>query len=212
VLLIERDREPFAGCWALPGGFIDIGEPLEAAARRELAEETGLTVPQLRQFRAYGDPGRDPRGRTVAVVFYGFCPWRKRRVQGGDDARRAQWFPWDDTPPLAFDHSQILTDFRHFLRLQAQVVPLGRELLGQSFAWSDLAHLYKAILSDGAVASALVRRLRRGGIVIPCPRGGSGKITVQAKYRFNLRFYQAYERVGLVGGRPVLPQTKMEED
>jgi len=197
VLLIQRDREPFSGSWALPGGFIGIEEPLEEAARRELAEETGLKMEELAQFRAYGDPGRDPRGRTVAVVFYGFCPWENRQVQGGDDARQADWFPWEAVPPLAFDHQIILAELRQFLRREIQVLPFGRELLPKKFARSLLVALYTAVLGDARVGQQLVARLVRCGLVVevsPPARGKSGK---ERWYRFDQRRYRLWEQEGL---------------
>lgn len=197
LLLIKRDREPFAGSWALPGGFIDIDEPLESAAQRELREETGLQLNELRQFRAFGAPGRDPRGRTVAVVFFGFCPWEKRQVQGGDDAREANWFPWQRVPPLAFDHDQIVNDFRQFLRLQAQVVPIGRGLLPRTFSKDQLTGLYQAILGDPGGAKRAVDRLEKEGIIVPSrsPAGSSRKS--EKLYHFDLRRYRLAEKLGL---------------
>jgi len=109
VLLIRRVSEPFAGAWALPGGFVDEGERLEEAARRELAEETGLTFGgRLVQTGAFGDPGRDPRGWTVSVAFSGRAGEELPEVAGGDDAAEAAWHPLDALPELAFDHDQIL--------------------------------------------------------------------------------------------------------
>ncbi len=108
VLLIERGRAPCAGCWALPGGFVDIEEPLAAAAARELAEETGVTGVDLVQFHTFGRPDRDPRGRTISVAYAGVVDWRKHAPRGGDDASKAQWFSLDQLPPLAFDHGEIL--------------------------------------------------------------------------------------------------------
>jgi len=107
ILLIQRGHPPFAGQWALPGGFVDEYEPLEAAARRELFEETGLEAPELQQLGAFGDPGRDPRGWTVSVAFW-------TRIAGditpraGDDASAARWWPLDALPSLAFDHADIV--------------------------------------------------------------------------------------------------------
>lgn len=110
VLLIRRRKPPFAGAWALPGGFVDVGESLEEAARRELEEETGLRDLQLKQFHAFGDPGRDPRGHTVTVAYWSWVPSDvMNHVRGGDDAAEARWWPLDDLPPLAFDHADIIS-------------------------------------------------------------------------------------------------------
>lgn len=112
VLLIERGWDPFAGCWALPGGHVDPGETFEQAARRELAEETGLTAPaELVQVGVYDAPTRDPRGRVISVAYAGFLP-RMVAPTAGDDAVAAQWVQLDHvpTPPLAFDHHTIVTD------------------------------------------------------------------------------------------------------
>ncbi len=112
ILLIQRLRDPYRDQWALPGGFVDENEDLEAAAYRELIEETGIQDVSLRQFRAYGTPFRDPRGHTVSVVF-----WAETGIMSphaDDDAKDAQWVPIGELPPLAFDHYQIVTDFLSF--------------------------------------------------------------------------------------------------
>lgn len=111
VLLIERGREPFKGKWALPGGFIDIDEELETACRREVEEETGLQVGELKQFKAFGSVNRDPRHRTISVLFYAFTD-DELVACAGDDAAKAQWFPLDQLPELAFDHQLILNEFQ----------------------------------------------------------------------------------------------------
>jgi 8-oxo-dGTP diphosphatase len=111
ILLIERGRDPFKGKWALPGGFIDMDEELEAACQRELEEETGLRVGELKQFRAFGGVNRDPRHRTISVLFYAFTE-DKLAACAGDDAAKAQWFPINQLPELAFDHGQILEEFK----------------------------------------------------------------------------------------------------
>jgi len=107
ILLIRRSRPPFEGAWALPGGFVEMDEPLEIAAARELAEETGLTGIPLRQLHTFGDPGRDPRGRTISAVYWGEAP-PGTSIKGGDDAAEAGWFPLDALPMLAFDHDKIV--------------------------------------------------------------------------------------------------------
>jgi 8-oxo-dGTP diphosphatase len=107
VLLIRRKRNPFKGLWAIPGGFVDKDEALEAAARRELKEETGLERIRLRQFGAFGDPGRDPRGHTVSIGFWGEVSSR-RAASAGDDAAAVEWFPIEKLPRLAFDHRKVL--------------------------------------------------------------------------------------------------------
>lgn len=111
VLLIERGREPFKGQWAIPGGFIDMDEELETACQRELEEETGIRVGELKQFRAYGGVNRDPRHRTISVIFYAFTK-EELIALAGDDASKAQWFQLDQLPELAFDHQQILEEFK----------------------------------------------------------------------------------------------------
>jgi biotin synthase len=108
VLLIQRGREPFVGCWALPGGFVEVGETVEQAARRELEEETGLAGVRLEQLHTFSEPDRDPREHVVSVVHYGLVNIRDCRIRAADDARKADWFPVDDLPPLAFDHEKIL--------------------------------------------------------------------------------------------------------
>lgn len=108
VVLIERKNPPIG--WALPGGFVDYGESLETAAVREALEETALSLKDLRQFRAYSDPGRDPRQHNISFVFTASA---EGTLSGGDDAARAAWFPLDALPaPLCFDHGRILEDYR----------------------------------------------------------------------------------------------------
>lgn len=96
--------------WALPGGFIELGETLEQSAMRELEEETGLKINNVTQFRVYGNPGRDPRERVITVAFYSFLD-ETPPVSAGDDAGEAEWFSLNDIPQLAFDHSTIVEDF-----------------------------------------------------------------------------------------------------
>lgn len=122
VLLIQRKNDPFKGRWALPGGYVEIEEPLEAAAKRELSEETGIKDIPLRKINVFGEPGRDPRGRTITIVYLGVVPLEFReRAKAGDDAIASQWYHINNLPDLAFDHTRIVTacydNFRNnFLR------------------------------------------------------------------------------------------------
>ncbi len=107
IVLIERRNPPHG--WALPGGFVDYGESLEAAAMREAREETGLELRNLKQFRAYSDPGRDPRQHNISVVFSADAVGRP---VAGDDAEKVRLFRPDDLPaPLCFDHARIIGDY-----------------------------------------------------------------------------------------------------
>ncbi|MGM0649964.1 MAG: NUDIX domain-containing protein [Bacteroidota bacterium] len=107
VLLIYRKNPPFKGYWALPGGFIEMDESLEHAVVRELKEETGLEIPGFRQLQAFGKPNRDPRGRTISVVFIKQLD-KFQEPKAGDDAEKAAWFSLAKLPPLAFDHDKII--------------------------------------------------------------------------------------------------------
>lgn len=109
VLLIERGADPYKGCWAFPGGFMNMDETTEQCAIRELEEETGMKVSDLHQIGAYSKVDRDPRGRTITVAYLAIvdAPFA---VIGQDDAAKAQWFPIDALPPLAFDHEEIMQD------------------------------------------------------------------------------------------------------
>ncbi|MEF8982775.1 NUDIX hydrolase [Thiohalorhabdus sp.] len=110
VLLIERKNPPYG--WALPGGFVDPGEDLTTAVRREAAEETGLELAELYQFATYSAPDRDPRGHTVSTV-YAARP--SGTAQAASDAQDLAWFPLTDLPPTAFDHGRILAHYRQYL-------------------------------------------------------------------------------------------------
>jgi len=109
ILLIERANEPFAGAWALPGGFVEAGERVSEAAARELHEETAIGAGPLELLGVYDTPGRDPRGPTVSVV-YVLRTATELPATGGDDAAQARWFETDRLPPLAFDHALVIAD------------------------------------------------------------------------------------------------------
>ena len=144
VLLIERGIEPFKGKWAFPGGFLNMDETAGEGAMRELKEETGLENAYIEQFNTYSEPGRDPRERVITIAHYALV--RIQEVKGGYDAAKAQWFPIDEVPQLAFDHDKILRDAMRKLRERIHFEPIGFELLPEKFTMRELQILYESIL------------------------------------------------------------------
>jgi 8-oxo-dGTP diphosphatase len=117
TVLIRRKHDPFAGRWAIPGGFLDMDESAEAGARRELEEETGLVVPgAVAPLGFFAAPGRDPRGRTITLAHVGVMPPGDHPIRGGDDADEAAWRPVAEARELAFDHDEVLASARAWLR------------------------------------------------------------------------------------------------
>ncbi len=154
MMLIRRSLPPFEGKWALPGGFVRIEESLEAAALRELQEETGIKKIFLEQLYTFGDVGRDPRtlgvppvpDRVVTVAYYALIPLSEQRIQATTDASEAAWFSVTEVPPLAFDHSKIVATALTRLKGKVRYEPIGFELLPEKFTLSQLQQLYEVIL------------------------------------------------------------------
>lgn len=157
MLLVQRDRPPFAGRWALTGGFIDMDERLAESARRELREETGLADVLLFPIGVAGDPGRDPRGRTITIVHAGILSPPFPQEQAGDDARKAGWFSIDDLPPLAFDHQQVVRDSLEELRKRALFRGVLFLFLPERFERGLFVQLAGAFLNDEQSADLLLR-------------------------------------------------------
>jgi 8-oxo-dGTP diphosphatase len=118
ILLIKRKHEPFKDCWAFPGGFVDMDETTDEAVCRELFEETGLKLDNFEQYKTFSAVDRDPRGRTISLVYYVFTNRDTVRAQAGDDASETGWFLLDQLPPLAFDHLKILESALSFLGIR----------------------------------------------------------------------------------------------
>jgi 8-oxo-dGTP diphosphatase len=146
VLLIERDGEPFRGRWALPGGFVDMDETIDAAALRELREETGVEKVFLEQLYTFGAVDRDPRGRVISVAYYSLVKLSDHRVRAATDARNAGWFGLHDLPPLAFDHQEIIAMAHSRLCGKVRYQPIGFELLPAKFTLRQLQQLYECVL------------------------------------------------------------------
>ncbi|NDJ33921.1 MAG: NUDIX hydrolase [Chloroflexi bacterium] len=149
VLLIQRHNEPFAAMWALPGGFVDAGETLEEAARRELTEETGAAdIPFFEQLYTFGDPGRDPRGRVISVAHLAVVPPGRVAVTAGDDAADVSWYPASSLPPLAFDHDIIISYALKRLRYKLEYADVVFHMVPEVFTLSDLQQAYETILGE----------------------------------------------------------------
>jgi 8-oxo-dGTP diphosphatase len=146
VMLIRRGLEPYAGRWALPGGFVHLDETLEEAARRELEEETGLSKVYLEQLYTFGALDRDPRERVVTVAYYALVKLSDHKVRAATDAADAAWFSLGDLPDLAFDHAHILEVALDRLKSKVRYQPIGFELLPKKFTLTQLQRMYEIIL------------------------------------------------------------------
>lgn len=157
VLLIRRDAPPFQDAWAFPGGFVEVGESPEETARRELAEETSMRGVRLEQLSAFGDPGRDPRGRVVTVAFMGVVPSDvSHPVEAGSDAAQARWWSVEDLPRLAFDHDCILTCALNRLRQELAWLLEDTGLMPETLTLAELrtaGGIVSRVLHDKTTAS-----------------------------------------------------------
>jgi ADP-ribose pyrophosphatase YjhB (NUDIX family) len=168
VLLVERDEEPWRGTWALPGGFVRENEDLNAAAIRELDEETGIPGATLEQVEAVGTPGRDTRGHVITIVYVGMTAGDRHELKPRGDARRARWFDVSAAKPLpelAFDHSELLRRALQHLRRRLAEAPVCFELLPETFTLSELQALTEAILGYSLDRRNFRRKVIETGLV-----------------------------------------------
>lgn len=197
VLLIQRAREPFAGCWALPGGFVEMNETIDAAARRELQEETGLQIGFLEQLYTFGTVDRDPRERVVTVAYYALVSLHDYTLQAASDARFARWFPLPSLPTLAFDHRHILEMAETRLRGKVRYQPVGFELLPRKFTLRQLQHLYETILGRMLDKRNFRKKILGMDLLVELDQWEAGVPHRAARlYRFDRRKYQRLTRQG----------------
>lgn len=175
VLLIQRGKEPYKDRWAFPGGFMNMDETTEVCAFRELMEETGLKVEDLKEIGAYSKVDRDPRGRTITVAYLAIVD-KATKVKGQDDAAEAEWFAVDSLPPLAFDHDDILLDaLALFYKVKENMKP-DKELDVNDKAEIMVESMLNAMLNkqeqlgdySAAVAAFAVSRLYSGVLLGAC--------------------------------------------
>jgi 8-oxo-dGTP diphosphatase len=145
VALIERRKNPFAGMWAIPGGFMEGNETVEETALRELKEETGITDIYLEQFHVFNKPGRDPRGPTITIALFALINSDRCHLIASEDAAKAKWWPAYRLPPLAFDHDEIYAKALEALRIALRTRPLAFELLPKEFTLTHLQDLYEQV-------------------------------------------------------------------
>ena len=164
LLLIRRLAKPFEHRYALPGGFVAGEESLDAAAVRELREETGVDKVYLEQLYTFGDPKRDPRGRVITVAYYALAS-DTQVLNAGTDAADAAWFPVTELPSLAFDHRKIVEYAHHRIRNKLDYTNVGFELLPDKFTLTELQMVHEAILGEDLDKRNFRRKIIQKGIV-----------------------------------------------
>lgn len=175
VLLVRRKYPPFPGRWAIPGGFVLEGESLDAAARRELVEETGVSRVYLEQLYTFGEPRRDPRGRVISVTYYALVAPEHLPIRAGSDASEAAWFEARKTPRLAFDHGEILEYAVRRLRNKLDYTPVGFQLLPERFTLTELQRVHETILARPLEKRNFRRKIRQRDLVRPLRKWRRGK-------------------------------------
>lgn len=164
LLLVKRAHEPFAGAWALPGGFAGIDENLETSALRELEEETGVTGVYLEQLHTSGEPDRDPRGRVISVAYYALTPSDRLYIRAASDAKAVAWFALEDLPPVAFDHEKIVNMAHRRLVAKLDYSTIAFQFMPEMFTLSELQAVYQIILGEELDK----RNFRKGVLAMSC--------------------------------------------
>ena len=199
VLLIQRGLDPFKGRWALPGGFVRADETLDAAARRELVEETGLKNVFLEQLYSFGEVDRDPRERVVSVAYFALIKLSDHRAKAATDAANAKWFPVSKVPKLAFDHADILATALARLKGKVRYQPIGFELLSREFTLSQLQHLYEAVLGEDLDKRNFRKKVLGYGLLAPSKEKQlQGRHRPAQLFQFDTAKYEKLQTKGLL--------------
>jgi 8-oxo-dGTP diphosphatase len=186
VLLVQRKHWPYEGMWAIPGGFVHMDESLEDAARRELAEETGVDDSDiyLEQLYTFGDPMRDPRTRVITVSYFALICSDRLQLHADTDAAAAAWFSAYRPPPLAFDHADILAYAIQRLRYKVEYTAVAFQLLPATFTLTELQKAYEHILGEGLDKRNFRRKVLAAGVLEITPHIRSGDHRPARLYRF----------------------------
>jgi 8-oxo-dGTP diphosphatase len=185
VLLIKRRYEPFKDSWAIPGGFINLDEPLDQAARRELEEETGLHDVYLEQLYTFGEPQRDPRMRVISVAYFALVRADQQTIRGSHESVDVRWFAVKALPQtLAFDHDQIVHFAIDRLRSKLEYTTLAFQLLPEVFTLPELKRTYEQILDEALDRGNFYRKIKEAGVLEPVGRQRESGGRPAQLYRF----------------------------
>jgi 8-oxo-dGTP diphosphatase len=188
VLLVKRKHWPFEGRWAIPGGFVNMNESLELAARRELEEETGIRDIYLEQLYTFGEPKRDPRTRVISVAYIALVSADTQTLRVSDESTDVRWFPVQALPgPLAFDHDTILAAGLDRLRSKLEYTTLAFQLLPEVFSILELKHIYEQILGEELDKGNFYRKIKDSNVLedTGLRREGRGRPTSLYRFRRN---------------------------
>ncbi len=197
VLLIQRKLVPFQHAWALPGGFVHLDETIDAAARRELEEEAGVSDVYLEQLYTFGAIDRDPRERVVTVAHFALAKLSDHRIRAATDAMGVGWFDLVDLPKLAFDHVEIIARAHERLRAKVRYAPVGFELLPPRFSLTQLQRLYEIILGTELDKRNFRKKILAMDLLVETDELEQGVRHRAARlYRFDRRKYDRLAKQG----------------
>jgi 8-oxo-dGTP diphosphatase len=188
VLLVRRRRWPHEGMWAIPGGFVQMDESLEQAARRELEEETGVRDIYLEQLYTFGDPKRDPRTRVISVAYFALVRADKQTLRVSEESMDVRWFPVTRLPgQLAFDHDSILAAALDRLRSKLEYTTLAFQLLPEVFSILELKQVYEQIWGEPIDKGNFYRKIKDANVLedTGMRREGRGRPTSLYRFRRN---------------------------